>query len=49
MRLTQLQRNCIRLRAEGFRYREIAEILNISVSTVAGSLRHAIGKLVGLR
>lgn len=43
--LTELQQNCIRLRVEGFRYREIARILNTSTSTVAGSLRHAIESL----
>lgn len=45
MQLSQLQQNCVRLRLEGLRYHEIAEILNASVSSVAGSLRHAIGKL----
>jgi RNA polymerase sigma-70 factor (ECF subfamily) len=44
--LSELQQNCIRLRVEGFRYREIARILNISASTVAGSLRHAIERLI---
>jgi RNA polymerase sigma-70 factor (ECF subfamily) len=43
--LSELQQNCIRLRVEGFRYREIAEILNTSTSTVSGSLRHAIERL----
>ncbi len=43
--LSELQQNCIRLRVEGFRYREIAKILNITTSTVAGSLRHAIERL----
>ena len=43
--LSELQQNCIRLRVEGFRYREIAEILNVTTSTVAGSLRHAMEKL----
>lgn len=43
--LSELQQNCIRLRVEGFRYRDIARILNISISTVAGSLRHAIERL----
>jgi RNA polymerase sigma-70 factor (ECF subfamily) len=43
--LSELQQNCIRLRVEGFRYREIARILNTSSSTVAGSLRHAIERL----
>ena len=43
--LSELQQNCIRLRVEGFRYQEIARILNVSTSTVAGSLRHAIERL----
>lgn len=43
--LSELQRNCIRLRIEGFRYQEITRILNVSTSTVAGSIRHAIGRL----
>lgn len=36
------QRQCLDLRAEGFRYREIAGIMGVSVSTVAGSLRRAV-------
>lgn len=43
--LSELQQNCIRLRVEGFRYREIAGILNVTTSTVAGSLRNAVEKL----
>jgi RNA polymerase sigma-70 factor, ECF subfamily len=43
--LSELQQNCIRLRVEGFRYREIADILNVTTSTVAGSLRHAVERL----
>lgn len=43
--LSELQQNCIRLRVEGFRYREIADILSVTTSTVAGSLRHAIERL----
>ncbi len=45
-KLTQLQRDCLNLRLEGFRYREIGEILNVGTSTVAGSLRNAITRLV---
>jgi RNA polymerase sigma-70 factor (ECF subfamily) len=45
-KLTQLQRDCLNLRVEGFRYREIGGILNVGTSTVAGSLRNAIAKLV---
>jgi len=36
------QRHCLNLRAEGFRYRQIAEILGVSVSGVAGSLRRTV-------
>ena len=45
-KLTQLQRDCLNLRLEGFRYREIGEILNVGTSTVAGSLRNAITRLL---
>ena len=45
-KLTQLQRDCLYLRVEGFRYREIGKMLNIGTSTVSGSLRNAITKLV---
>lgn len=43
--LSPQQRECLALRAEGFRYREIAQILTISPSTVAQSLRRGIKKL----
>jgi RNA polymerase sigma-70 factor, ECF subfamily len=45
-KLTQLQRDCLNLRLEGLRYREIGEVLNVSTSTVAGSLRNAITNLL---
>lgn len=38
---------CVHLRAEGFRYREIAKIVGIGVSTVADSLQRALTKLSG--
>lgn len=41
-RLPELEQRCMHLRAEGLRYREIAEVLHIGVSTVADSLRRAI-------
>lgn len=44
--LTPLQRDCVNLRLEGFRYREISGILDISTSTVSSSLRNAIVRLV---
>jgi RNA polymerase sigma-70 factor (ECF subfamily) len=45
--LTTQEMQCIQLRAEGFRYREIAEIVGIGISTVADSLRRALTKLTG--
>jgi RNA polymerase sigma-70 factor (ECF subfamily) len=44
--LSEQQKQCLYLRAEGFRYREIAEILEVTISTVAESLRRAIKKLI---
>jgi DNA-directed RNA polymerase specialized sigma24 family protein len=38
-RLTLPERQCLHLRAEGFRYREIAEILEVGVPTVGEYLR----------
>ena len=43
--LTTIQRNCLNLRAEGFRHREIAEILGLSMSSVADALRRAVTRL----
>lgn len=43
--LSEQQKQCLLLRAEGFRYREIAAILEVTISTVAESLRRAIKKL----
>lgn len=45
LNLTTLQRECLHLRAEGLRYREIADLMNISVSTVADAVRRATLKL----
>jgi RNA polymerase sigma-70 factor, ECF subfamily len=48
-RLTHLssqEQHCLYLRAEGLRYREIAEILGITSSSVAEFLRRAIRKLM---
>jgi RNA polymerase sigma-70 factor (ECF subfamily) len=45
LNLTALQRECLHLRAEGLRYREIADLMNISVSTVADAVRRATLKL----
>lgn len=43
--LSEQDRRCLYLRAEGLRYREIAETLGISLGSVANSLERAIGKL----
>ena len=43
--LTSLQRNCLQLRTEGFRHREIAEILGISMDSVADALRRGLSRL----
>jgi RNA polymerase sigma-70 factor (ECF subfamily) len=45
MNLTPLQRECLHLRAEGLRLREIANLLRISISTVADATRRATAKL----
>lgn len=45
LNLTALQRECLHLRAEGLRYREIADLMNISISTVADAVRRAALKL----
>jgi len=44
--LSKQESQCLHLRAEGFRYREIAEILGITKSSVAEFLRRAIRKLM---
>lgn len=43
--LSEQQRNCLYLRADGFRYREIAAILGVTDSTVSVFLRRAITRL----
>ena len=43
--LSPQQRNCLYLRAEGLRYREIAEVIGVSASTVNEFLRRAIARL----
>jgi RNA polymerase sigma-70 factor (ECF subfamily) len=43
--LPGMERQCLHLRAEGLRYREIAEVLEIGVTTVADHLERAIRKL----
>ncbi|MCS6806506.1 MAG: sigma-70 family RNA polymerase sigma factor [Acidobacteriota bacterium] len=46
-RLTLNERQCLYLRAEGFRYKEIAEIMKVGVPTVGEYLRRSIKKLGG--
>ncbi len=43
--LSPQQRNCLYLRSEGLRYREIAEVMGISSSTVNEFLRRAMSRL----
>jgi RNA polymerase sigma-70 factor (ECF subfamily) len=43
--LPEMDRECLYLRAEGFRYREIAEVLGISVGSVANSLVQSLARL----
>ena len=43
--LSGQQRQCLHLRAAGFRYREIAEIIGIRTSTVSEFLKRAIERL----
>ncbi len=43
--LSGQDRACLSLRAEGMRYREIAEILGVSLGTVALSLERSLAKL----
>jgi RNA polymerase sigma-70 factor (ECF subfamily) len=43
--LTSIQRNCLSLRMEGFRLREISEILDLSLSSVADALRRGLNRL----
>jgi RNA polymerase sigma-70 factor, ECF subfamily len=44
-RLTMIERQCLHLRANGLRYREVAEIVGLSVTGVAETLYRVIQKL----
>ena len=44
-RLTMIERQCLHLRAGGLRYREIAEIVGLSTTSVAETLYRVIQKL----
>jgi RNA polymerase sigma-70 factor, ECF subfamily len=43
--LPERDRQCLRLRAEGLRYREIAEILGVSLGSVSASLARSLARL----
>ena len=43
--LTPQQRECVLLRASGLRYREIAEVLGIGISTVGETMQRAASRL----
>jgi RNA polymerase sigma-70 factor, ECF subfamily len=43
--LTPQQRECILLRASGLRYREIAEVLGIGISSVGETMQRAASRL----
>jgi RNA polymerase sigma-70 factor, ECF subfamily len=43
--LTAVERECLLLRAEGLRYREIGEVLGLPISTVGDTVDRAIKKL----
>lgn len=45
--LTDPQRHCIVLRSEGLKYREIAETLDLSVSTVGENIQRGLATLKG--
>ena len=45
--LTIAQRDCIVLRSEGLKYREIAQILDLSVSTVGENIQRGLETLKG--
>jgi len=43
--LSETERGCLLLRAEGLRYREIGEVLGLATSTVADTVDRAVKKL----
>ncbi len=43
--LNPQERECLMLRAEGLRYREIGEVLGVPTSTVADTVERAVKKL----
>jgi RNA polymerase sigma-70 factor (ECF subfamily) len=47
--LPRRERTCVYLRSEGMRYREIAEILGVSLGAVAKSIARAYGRLSAVK
>jgi RNA polymerase sigma-70 factor, ECF subfamily len=43
--LPELQRECLRLRAQGLRYYEIAAVLGIAMTAAVDHVRHALARL----
>jgi RNA polymerase sigma-70 factor (ECF subfamily) len=43
--LSPAQLHCMQLRMEGFRYRQIAEILGVTIPTVATNIRRSVEKM----
>jgi len=43
--LSTAQRECLVLRSQGLKYREIAEVLSLSVSTVAENIQRGLGRV----
>lgn len=44
-KLTKLEMECLRLRSEGLKFREVGEVLGLSISTVASYIARAVKKL----
>ena len=44
-KLTPTEMECLRLRAEGLKFREVAEVLDITISTVSSYVARAVNKL----
>ncbi len=44
-KLTAAEMECLRLRSEGLKFREVAEVLDLSISTVASYVARAVKKL----
>lgn len=44
-RLSAAQKDCLVLRAQGLKYREIGEVLNLSISTVGENVQRGLEKL----